>query len=118
MKRLFGFAVLISLLSLPAFAAKNEQMVNFADTVTVGATKLPAGQYKISWTGTAPNVQVTIVQQDARHPVTATASAKLVDEKHSSIQFTTGDQAGVTTLQHLQLRSVSLDFTGSPASGQ
>jgi hypothetical protein len=118
MKRFFGFAVLLSLVAIPAFAAKNEQSVTFANTVTVGATKLPAGEYKISWTGTAPNVQVTIVQRDARHPVTVTAPAKLVDEKHSSVQFTTGDQSGVTTLQQLQLKSVSLAFTSAPASGQ
>lgn len=118
MKRLFTFAVLISLLSVPAFAAKNEQTVNFADTVTVGSAKLPAGQYKVSWTGTAPNVQVTLVQQDARHPATVTASARLVDQKHNQVLFTTGDEGGVTRLQQLQLKTVSLDFTPSPASGQ
>jgi len=118
MKRCFGFALLLSLISIPSFAAKNQQSITFDHTVAVGATKLPAGQYMISWTGTAPNVQVTIVQQDARHPVTATASARLVDEKHSGVQFTTGDQSGVTTLEQVQLKSVSLDFTSSPASGQ
>ncbi|HEY2858157.1 MAG TPA: hypothetical protein VGJ21_07055 [Terracidiphilus sp.] len=118
MKRCFGFALLLSLLSIPAFAAKNEQSVTFDNTVTVGSTKLPAGQYKVSWTGTAPNVQVTLVQKDARHPLAATASATLTDEKHGQVQFTTGDQSGVTTLKQLQLRSVSLVFTSSPASGQ
>jgi hypothetical protein len=118
MKRFFGFAVLISLLSVPAFAAKNEQSVNFVNTVTVGATKVPAGQYKISWTGTAPNVQVTLVQQDTRHPVTVTAPARIVDEKHNQVQFTTSDQSGATKLEQLQLKSISLVFTNSPASGQ
>ena len=106
------------MLSIPAFAAKNEQSVTFANPISVGATKVPAGQYKISWTGSAPNVQVTLVQQEGRHPVSVTAPARLVDEKHNQVLFTTGDQAGVTTLQQLQLKSVSLVFTNSPASGQ
>jgi hypothetical protein len=118
MKRLFGIAIILASLSIPAFAAKNEQSVTFSDAVTVGSTKLPAGTYKLTWTGTSPNVQVTLVQKDARHPATVTAAAKAIDQKHDQTQFTTGDQGGVNQLQQIQFKSVSLVFTSAPASGQ
>lgn len=118
MKRFFGSAILLSLLSIPAFAADKPQTVTFSDAVTVGSTKLPAGEYKLTWTGTAPNVEVTLVQKDARHPATTTAAAKLVDQKHDRTEFMTRNEAGVNALEQIQLKSVSLVFGASPASGQ
>jgi hypothetical protein len=118
MKRISLFALLFSLLSIPALAANNTQTVTFTDTVTIGSAKLPAGDYKITWTGAAPNVQVTLVQKDARHPATATTAARLVDEKHDRVQLMTRNDAGVNALEQIQLKSVSLVFSASPASGQ
>lgn len=118
MKRFLGFAVILSSLSIPAFAAKNSQNITIADTVTVGSTKLPAGDYKISWTGDAPNVQVTLEQKDANKPVTATLPAKLVAAKHDRTQLTTDNRSGVNTLVNVQLKDVTLSFAGAPVSGQ
>ncbi len=43
MKRLFGYALMLTLTAAPAFAAKNSQSVNFAQPVKVGTTEIPAG---------------------------------------------------------------------------
>ncbi len=78
MKRLFGYALMLALTAAPAFAAKNSQSLNFASPVKVGATEIPAGDCKVTWTGTGDNVQVTI----AENGKTLTIPAKLVAEKH------------------------------------
>ncbi len=118
MKRFIGFAIVLSSLSFPAFAAKNSQTVKLPNPTTVGSTKLPAGDYKISWTGSAPDVQVTLEQKDVQKPVTVTLAGKLVPAKHDRTQLTTNTQAGSTTLESVQFKDATLSFTSSPASGQ
>jgi hypothetical protein len=118
MKRILGFAIILTSLSIPALAAKNSQSISLPDAVTIGSTKLPAGQYKITWSGTAPDVQVTLEQKNVGHPVTATLPARLVTEKHDRPQLTTNAQGGVNTLEKVQLKDVTLSFTATPASGQ
>jgi hypothetical protein len=118
MKRSFGFALILALLSIPAFAAKNSQSINIIDPVTIGSTKLPAGEYKVTWTGTAPNVQVTIEQKGAQHPISATVPAKLMTEKHDHTQLTTNTHSGVITLENIQLKDVTLNLVSAPVSGQ
>ena len=78
MKRLFGYALMLALTAAPALAAKNSQSLNFASPVKVGTTEIPAGDVKVTWTGTGDNVQVTL----AENGKTLTIPAKVVDEKH------------------------------------
>jgi hypothetical protein len=118
MKRLLSFALVLSSLSIPAFAAKNSQTITLANPVTVGSTKLPAGEYKLSWTGSAPDVQATLEQKDVQHPATVTLPAKLVSEKHDRTQLTTNKQGDVLTLERVQMKDSTLSFTSAPASGQ
>jgi hypothetical protein len=118
MKRLLSFAVVLSSLSIPAFAAKNSQTITLASPTTVGSTKLPAGEYKLSWTGSAPDVQVTLEQKDAKHPATVTLPAKLTSEKHAFTTLTTEHNAGALNLQSIQLKDSTVSFTSAPASGQ
>lgn len=103
---------------MPGFAATKAQSLIFRDPVTVGATKLPAGEYKITWSGTGSNVQVTLEQKGSQHPATASAPAKLVDAKHDRVSFITSTQGNVLTLETVQLKDASLQFTPAPASGQ
>ena len=117
MKRLLGFAVLVTLLSVPAFA-KNSQSVVVPKDVTVGSTQLPAGQYKVTWTGTGSSVQVTLKQQDAHTPATATVQAKLVEQNNGNASVTIDTQGAVNTLQEIQLNHVNLVLSSSPAPGQ
>ena len=47
MKRLFGFALMLALFSVPAFAGKQVSIREpLPRTATVGSTQLPAGDYK------------------------------------------------------------------------
>lgn len=119
MKRILTFAFIAALLSVPSFAAKNSQSITLATPVTVGSTKLPAGDYKISWNGATPNVQVTIEQKGAQHPVVATVPAKAMEQKHDHTQMTTSSVSGTDTLQSIQLKEVTLTFgAAAPTSGQ
>jgi hypothetical protein len=118
MKRFFAFAFIFALVSIPSFAASKSATVRFSSDVTVGSSKLPAGEYKISYDGAAPNVQVTLIQKGASHPVTATVPAKLTDQKHEHISMTTSSANGGNSLQSVQLKDVSLEFTTAPVSGQ
>ena len=93
MKRIFGFALIVASLSVPALAAKNSQNVTFNDPVKVGSTQLPAGDYKVSWTGTGTDVQVTIADKDKK---TVTVPAKIVDAKNGHVAVLTNTVGGVS----------------------
>ena len=117
MKRLIGLAFVFTLLSVPAFA-KNSQTVLVPKDVTVGSTHLPAGQYKVTWTGTGSSVQVTLKQEDVHAPATATVQAKLVEQNNGTASVTIDTQGEVNTLELIQLKHVNLVLSTSPAPGQ
>jgi hypothetical protein len=118
MKRFLGLAIILSSLSIPALAAKNSQTITLTDPLTVGTTKLPAGEYKLTWTGAAPDVQVTIEQKNTAKPTTATVPARLVPGKHDRTVLTTNSKDGVNVLQTVEFKDATLTFTTAPASGQ
>lgn len=78
-------AIFLSFLLLAtavAFAeSKTEHNVRFTDTVQVGSTQLNPGQYKVSWEGTGPAVQVEFQQHGK---TVATTNAKLVEQNQKS----------------------------------
>jgi hypothetical protein len=114
MKRLFGYALVLALATAPAFAAKNSQSVTLADSVKVGSTEIPAGDVKVTWTGTGDSVQVTL----AEHGKTITIPAKLVEEKHSHSSYVVSHSNGGNQLESIQLSHVSLQLESPAASGQ
>jgi hypothetical protein len=114
MKRLLGYALMLTLTAAPAFAAKNSQSVNFAAPVKVGSTEIPAGDVKVTWNGTGDNVQVTLVANGK----TFTIPAKLVEEKHSHKGYIVSRQSGTDQLETIQLSNVSLQLEGATASGR
>ena len=118
MKRLFYCALILAFLSIPAFAAKNSQTVNFSDAVTVGGTQLPAGEYKVTWDGTGSSVQVTLEQKGASHPKTATVPAKVVEQKNDRSGFRIDTKGGVNTLMALQFKKFDVDLTATTARGE
>jgi hypothetical protein len=63
------------LLASSAFAASKADLV-LQNPATVNGTKLKAGEYKLEWEGTGPNVEVSIKQGKK---VLAKVPAKLVD---------------------------------------
>ncbi len=118
MKRLLGYAFVLAVLSVPAFAAKNSQSVNVPQTVTVGSTQLPAGDYKVTWTGTGSSVQVSFRQEGVHTPATATIQAKVVQQNHEHSSLIINSKGGVSTLDQIQLNHVSLVLAEGPSSGQ
>ncbi len=118
MKRILGCALILGLLSVPGFAASNSKTVNLPENLTVGTTQLPAGDYKVSWTGSGPTVQVSFEQKGAYHPLTATVPAKLVEVQHGQTGLTIDNKGGVSTLEAIQLNKINLVLGDAPAQGQ
>ena len=117
MKRLLYAVAILSLISIPAFAAKNSQTVNIPEKVTVGNTQLEAGDYKVTWSGTGANVQVTLVEKDKYSPKPVTVTAKAEDAAQSQTGFTVERQGNVSKLSSLKVGKTTLIFDTS-ASGQ
>jgi hypothetical protein len=105
MKRLFGSAMMLALLSVPALAAKNSQSVNVPETVKAGSTQLAPGNYDVSWTGTGPTVQVTFT---LNKKVIATVPAKLVEQPNRNEGLETDSQGGVEVLHTILMKNMSL----------
>ena len=118
MKRLIYSAAILALISVPAFAAKNSSSVTLPQAVTVGSNQLPAGDYKVTWTGTGSNVQVTLIQKDkfGAQPTTVTANVVEATENHTS--FAVDRQGNVNVLENLQFGKTKLVFAGPTANGQ
>ncbi|HEY2469422.1 MAG TPA: hypothetical protein VGI45_16495 [Terracidiphilus sp.] len=114
MKRLFGYALVLALAVAPAFAAKNSQSVTLSQSVKVGSTEIPAGEIKVTWTGTGESVQVTLAQNGK----TITVPAKLVEEKNSHKGYVVSRVNGADQLESIQLSKVSLQLESATASGQ
>ena len=114
MKRFFGYALMLALAAAPAMAAKNSSSFNLGQNVKVGATDIPAGNVKVSWTGTGDAVQVTLSSSGK----SVTVPAKLVSEKNGHKGYVVNNKSGVDELQTIQLNDVSLQLQGGAASGQ
>ena len=114
MKRFFGFALTLVLFAAPAFAGTKPQTVTIPKNVQVGSTQLPAGDYKLTMTGSGSSVQVTLTQNQK---AVVTFSAKIVAGKNEPGVETMTD-GGVTVLESIQLRTVSLVLENAAHSGQ
>lgn len=114
MKRFFGFALILVLFAVPAFAGKSAQTVTIPVKVQVGSTQVAAGDYKLTWTGSGPSVQATLTQGKK---AVATFAAKLVEGKSTAgVETLTHD--GVESLDTIHLNNVSLVLEGATRSGQ
>ena len=112
MKQYFALAFVLVLVSTPAFAGKRSSTVSIPETVQVGSTKLPAGDYKLEMTGSEPNVQVTLTQN--KKPV-VTFAAKAVDGKYLP-GVATDSHNGTIVLESIQLDHLTLVLDGTPHS--
>lgn len=115
MKRHLAFALALASLSIPAFASKNSQNISLDQAVKVGSTQLPAGDYKVSWTGTGSATQVTIARKNG---ASVTVPAKLVDTKNGHTAVLTNHVGDANVLQSIELDNVSLVLSGSSAAGE
>ena len=107
MKRSFAIAFLLVLFALPSFAANKPQVVTFTGATQVGSTQLPAGEYKVTWTGTGKDVQVTIA---AKGKPSVTAKAQLVNEKHDYTGVSVTKVNGTQVLDGILLPNVTLSL--------
>lgn len=114
MKRLFGYALMLTLAAAPAMAAKNSSSFNLAQNVKVGTTDIPAGNVKVTWTGTGDAVQVTLLSSGK----SITVPAKLVSEKNGHKGYVVSNKGGVDELKTIQLNDLSLQLQDATASGQ
>jgi hypothetical protein len=76
----------------------NEGKFTLSDPVQLGSTQLKPGDYKATWEGTGPEVQVKILQGKN---VVATTSAKLVDSPSSQDSVAVGTANNSRTLQEI-----------------
>ena len=115
MNRFAAFASMLVLFAAPAFGAGNKpQTVIIPENVQVGSTQLAAGTYKLAFTGTGSDVQVTLTQAGK---TVITFAAKAVEQKNNpGVDLITN--AGVTTLEAINLDKVSLQLEGAPHPGQ
>jgi hypothetical protein len=114
MKRFFGFALLLVLFAVPAFAGSKTQKVTIGTPVQVGSTKVAAGIYDLTYTGTGSNVQVTLTKNRktvVTFPATAAAG-------NSQPGMETLSRGGVDSLLILHLDKISFTVASAPQSGQ
>jgi hypothetical protein len=104
MKSFFVLACMLLLSSAAAFAGPKNQTVTIPDAVQVGSTLVPAGDYKLTFTGNGPEVQVTLARQKGT-PITFLA--KTVAGKYDP-GVDTMTAGGVLVLESIQLSTVSL----------
>jgi hypothetical protein len=110
MKRLLIVLTLLSTFSLAALAADaGSGSVRLTSAVKVGSTELPAGNYKVTWTGTGNNAEVTLKQ--GKYSVTA--PAQVVDAKHSQDAYATKAENGSRILTEIQFRDKTLLLNSS-----
>ena len=115
MKRHLAFALALASLSIPAFASKNSQTVTFAEAVKVGSTQLPAGDYRVTWTGAGSTAQVTIAQKGG---ASVSTPAKVVETKNGHIAVLTNHVGQANVLQSIELNNLSLVLSSGSASGE
>ena len=112
MKRLWIFAAVLALLPSSLFASSKPQMVTIWQTVNVGSRQLTPGQYKVTWNGDGPKVQVTLAKDSKS---TVTIDAKLVEAQHSEAGVVISEEGGVRVLHQIQLKHANLIFDGTQA---
>ena len=107
MKRLVSLVLLSLFFSLPVLAAGHSQDVTLSSTVQFGSSTLPAGDYKLTWTGSGDSAQVTL---EKRGVPPATVSAQVVQEKHKDVSLSIQDKNGKPTITSIALRDIRLVF--------
>lgn len=81
MKKLMIFALLLTFVSLSAFAATGSGKINVVSAGQIAGQSLAAGEYKMIWTGEGDQVQVQIMKGKS---TVVTAPAKLVEREYKS----------------------------------
>jgi hypothetical protein len=114
-KRVLAFTFILSFLPFAANAAsQNSAHVVLDNTVTVGTTDVPKGTYKIAWTGTDPNVQVTFTNGKW----TKSFPAHIVAVRNNVEAQLTTVKDNKTFLTGLELPDATLEFADGTHVGE
>jgi len=116
MKRALAFTFILASLPFAANAAsnKNTARVVLDNTLIVGTTEVPKGTYKVEWTGTDPNVQVTFTSGKW----SKTFPAHIVEQRNNPEARTTTVKDNKTFLTQLELHDATLVFGDSTHAGE
>ena len=114
-KRVLPFTFLLAFLPFAANAAsQNSARVVLESNVTVGTTELPKGTYKVVWTGTDPNVQVTFTNGTW----TKTVPAHIVEGRNNIEAEMTDVKGNKTVLTALEFHNATLQFGDGTHAGE
>jgi hypothetical protein len=114
-KRVLAFTFIFAILPFAANAAsKNTANIVLDNNVTVGTTDLPKGNYKVVWSGTDPNGQVTFTN----HNVTKTVPAQIVEGRNNLEAQLTDSKDNKTFLTAIQLKDATLKFGDAAHTGE
>ena len=105
MKRFSTLLILATLVAVAAFAAESGSgKIHLTNSVKVGSTELPAGDYKVTWTGSGDKAQVTLTQ--GKNVATATARIEAAHQNNDAV--TVSSQNGNRTLDEIQVHGTTL----------
>ena len=114
-KRVLAFTFILAFLPFAANAAsKNSAHVVLNNTVTVGTTELPKGTYKVEWTGTDTNAQVTFT----KGTWTKTVPARIVEGRNNIEAEMTDVKDNKTFLTALEFHNATLQFGDGAHGGE
>src|SRR5271169_3256690 len=112
MRRVSSLLVLLTMISITGFAADGGSgKVRLDGAVKVGSTELPAGEYKVTWTGSGDNAQVTLKQGKT----TAIATAQVMEVRRNNDAFTTKSENGSRVLTEIQFRDTTSVLHEAPS---
>ena len=109
------FTFILAFLPFAANAAsQNSAHIELDSNVTVGTTELPEGTYKVVWTGTDTNAQVTFTHGNW----SKTVPARIVEGRNNTEAQMTADKDNKTFLTALEFHNATLQFGEGTRSGE
>ena len=113
-KRYLAFTFILALPFAAYAASQNSAHIVLDSTVTVGTTELPKGNYKVVWTGTDPNVQVTFTNGTW----TKTVPAHIVEGRNNIEAEMTDVKGNKTVLTALEFHNATLQLGDGTHAGE
>jgi hypothetical protein len=113
-KRVLTFTFILAILPFAANAASNSANIVIDKNVTVGTTELPKGTYKVVWTGTDTNAQVTFTSGSW----TKTVPARIVEGRNDIESELTDVKGDKTFLTAIALHNATLQFGEGTRTGE
>ncbi len=113
-KRVLTLTFILAILPFAANAAsKNSGNIVLTDNVTVGTTEVPKGTYKVAWTGTDTNAQVTFTNGTW----SKTVPARVVEQRNAVESELTDKKDNKTILTSIDFHNATLQFAAGTRAG-